>query len=283
MSLDDARTTLLDADLQVGQITSAESRYEPGTVIQQSPEAATRVRRSTPVALVIANPIMIFVPPVTNRPMKDARSILSNAGLQIGTVTAVESDNEPGIVLEQSPEAGSRAPRGSSVSLAVSTPRMVNVPPVVGLELAAAREVLERSGLVPVTDAMHSQNDQALVTSQNPEPSSTVRRGSSVVLTLRAVAEPPAIEPPSPPALTPLPWTAIITGAAAITILAGALLFMRSIRTKPAPPAREPHVSIREKLDYGTQQVQATGNPEKAPTISITVRADQGDQEIRPS
>jgi len=68
-----------------------------------------------------------------------------------------------------------------------------------------------------------------------------------------------------------------------MTIIGGALLFMRSSRVKATPRNKEVHVSIREKLDDGTQQVQTTGTPEKAPTIVVTIRPDNGVQEIHPS
>ena len=68
-----------------------------------------------------------------------------------------------------------------------------------------------------------------------------------------------------------------------MNIIGGALLFMRSGRAKPTPRDKEVHVSIREKLDDGTQQVQTTGTPEKAPKIVITIRPDNGVQEIHPS
>ncbi|ACF10597.1 PASTA domain containing protein [Chlorobaculum parvum NCIB 8327] len=282
LSLDDARATLLDTNLRVGQVTRAESSDEPDTVIRQSPEARARVRPGTAVSLVIAEPAMVTVPPLTGLPLNQARSILSELDLQFGQLTSAESDGEPGTIIEQSPKARTRVKPGTPVALVLSIRSLVEVPHVVGLELGDARKVIERAGLIPITDTMNSRNDEAVVTSQNPEPPTTVRKGSSVVLTLRTIAAPPIIKKPSRPTKTP-PWPAIFGGAALMTIIGGALLFMRSSRVKAAPRNKEVHVSIREKLDEGTQQVQTTGNPEKAPTIVVTIRPDNGVQEIHPS
>jgi len=280
LSLDDAQATLLDTDLQIGQITSAESRYEPGTVLEQTPKARTRVRSDTPVSLVVATPALITVPPLTGKSLNYARSVLSELDLQTGKLTTIESDIQPGIVLEQSPEAGSQVRAKTSVTLAISSRSMVDVPSVIGLELPEARELLEHSGLIPVVDSWNSRGEKALVNGQNPKPRSSVRRGSSVVLTLKAIIEPPALKPPTQ---NTVPWRAIIAGAALITILGGAFLFMRSGRPKPPSNSREPRVSIHETLDYGTQQVQATENPEKLPTTVIKIHPDQGTQEVNRS
>jgi len=182
LSLDDAQATLLDTDLQIGQITSAESRYEPGTVLEQTPKARTRVRSDTPVSLVVATPALITVPPLTGKSLNYARSVLSELDLQTGKLTTIESDIQPGIVLEQSPEAGSQVRAKTSVTLAISSRSMVDVPSVIGLELPEARELLEHSGLIPVVDSWNSRGEKALVNGQNPKPRSSVRRGSSVVL-----------------------------------------------------------------------------------------------------
>ncbi|HHE32627.1 MAG TPA: PASTA domain-containing protein [Chlorobaculum parvum] len=283
LSLDDARATLLDTNLRVGLVTRAESKYEPDTVIRQSPEARARARPGTAIALVIAAPAMVTVPPLTGLPLNEARAILSKLDLQLGQLTSAESDGEPGTIIEQSPKARTRVKPGTPIALVLSIRSMVEVPQVVGLELGDAREVIEHSGLIPIVDSWNSRGEKALVNGQHPKPRSSVRRGSSVVLTLKAIVEPSAVKPPSPPIQNMAPWTAIIAGAALITILGGTFLFMRSAHPKQPSSNREPRVSIHATLDYGTQQVQATENPEKLPTTVIKIHPDQGIQEVNRS
>ncbi|MBN1928759.1 MAG: PASTA domain-containing protein [Chlorobiaceae bacterium] len=220
---------------------------------------------------------MIPVPDLAGVSLSDARAALLEADLRVGQVTSAESRSEPGSVLEQSPEAGAQVRPGSPVALAISARRTVEVPSVVGLELAEARDILERAGLVPVTGAANGQSDEALVVSQSPKPSETATEGTPVMLTLEAVAGTAGEQPPDQ---TP-PWPAIATGATLIALLGGAILYRRSIRAKSAPTGREARVSIRETIDYGTQQVQLTGDPDKPPTIVLTIHPDQGIQEIR--
>jgi beta-lactam-binding protein with PASTA domain len=80
---------------------------------------------------------------------------LQSGGLRVAVVT-VDSDETAGTVLSQSPNAGSGAARGATVSIDVSNgsgagSATVNVPNVLSLDEATAVKTLEAAGFTVET------------------------------------------------------------------------------------------------------------------------------------
>jgi eukaryotic-like serine/threonine-protein kinase len=96
------------------------------------------------------------------------------------------SDSTPeGFVSAQSPDPGTEAPKGSTVTITVSTgPSSATVPTVAGEQKEAAQDDLKNAGFkvkvenVPVTDP--SQDN--VVQDQNPAGGSQAQRGSTVTI-----------------------------------------------------------------------------------------------------
>jgi beta-lactam-binding protein with PASTA domain len=96
------------------------SSQPPGTVIAQKPDAGKRAKRGTAVTLQVAKgQTAIAVPDVTGQPQQQAISSLEQAGLK-ATIAQVPSSQAKGTVVAQSPSAGQKLARGSSVRLNVS-------------------------------------------------------------------------------------------------------------------------------------------------------------------
>ena len=91
----------------------------------------------------------VTVPNLTGLPQSQAETLLSNAGLQTGTVTGAPSNTVPvGHVLEQNPSPGSRVAQGSSVNFTVSTgPAQIDVPAVDGYPVDWATTVIANNHL----------------------------------------------------------------------------------------------------------------------------------------
>ncbi|MGO9489887.1 MAG: PASTA domain-containing protein, partial [Solirubrobacteraceae bacterium] len=100
------------------QTTSTQS---PGTVLSQSPVTGTAVRAESNVNLVVAQaPNEASVPDVQGETIALARSELTQAGFKVRTAHAPTSEaSAVGTVLHQSPTPGSRAPKGSTVTVSV--------------------------------------------------------------------------------------------------------------------------------------------------------------------
>ncbi|MDR7566763.1 MAG: PASTA domain-containing protein [Armatimonadota bacterium] len=191
-------------------------RYPVNTVVDQVPPPGMRVREGRVVQVVVSQgPELVQVPEVTNRPLHEARILLAQARLRLGTVREAYHDHRPsGTVIAQEPAAQARVPRASPVNLVVSKgPEPVQVPDLVGLTLDEARAQLAPLGLSleRVRYAPRADAPPGTVVEQTPPPGATVRRGSGITV-LIATAPPPTPEPvpaplpsPSPPTPPPAP------------------------------------------------------------------------------
>ncbi len=108
----------------LGLIPDVEQRDsdEPeGQVIAQDPAAGSSVKTHTAVTIVVSTGAgTAIVPNVVGKSRDDARADLRTAGLDVLVVSRTTSDeNEDGIVLDQSPSAGTRLQSGESVTVFV--------------------------------------------------------------------------------------------------------------------------------------------------------------------
>jgi beta-lactam-binding protein with PASTA domain len=132
-----AATAITGANLVVGTVTQqCDNTVAAGSVISQNPAAGSPVPPSTPVDLVISTgPCPVNVPNVVGQaltggtPLPVAGATLAAAGLTVGTITnkcsPVDASGLPlfpaGVVMAQSPPAGTPVPPGTPVDLIVSS------------------------------------------------------------------------------------------------------------------------------------------------------------------
>jgi beta-lactam-binding protein with PASTA domain len=139
------------------------------------------------VARRVASVLKTSVPNLVGQQEAAARTTLLRYGLKVGTVTKVPGAKN-GDVVRQSPAAGARVPRGSSINLTVSTRRVVtvrvSVPNVVGMQAAAASAALRRVGLVVGAVTRATGIREGSVIRQLPSMGTRVARGSKVDLTV---------------------------------------------------------------------------------------------------
>ena len=135
----DALNAIKSAGLSVGTVTYEYSdSVAQGIVISQSVDGGKKVSAGTTVDLVISNgpepAAKVNVPPVTGTSESNARQLIQNAGLSVGTVTYQHSSSvAAGYVISCSPGVGSSVDEGTSVSLVVSTgPEQTNPDPGTG-------------------------------------------------------------------------------------------------------------------------------------------------------
>ena len=135
----DAQNAIKSAGLSVGTVTYEYSdSVAQGIVISQSVDGGKKVSAGTTVDLVISNgpepAAKVNVPPVTGTSENNARQLIQNAGLSVGTVTYQHSSSvAAGYVISCSPGVGSSVDEGTSVSLVVSTgPEQTNPDPGTG-------------------------------------------------------------------------------------------------------------------------------------------------------
>ncbi|WP_285513105.1 Stk1 family PASTA domain-containing Ser/Thr kinase [Streptomyces sp. NBRC 14336] len=188
-SLDKARERLTAEGLEPGMVTREFSDSVPrGFVVSTTPEAGTERRSGSAVALVVSKGRPVDVPDVTGESLQDAREELEEAGLKVKVadeqVTSAEFDK--GEVAAQTPEAGSQAVSGDTVTLTVSKgPEMVEVPDVVGEKVDDAKAELEAAGFEVDEDRGLLGLFGDTVESQSVEGGETAPKGSTITIKIR--------------------------------------------------------------------------------------------------
>jgi serine/threonine-protein kinase len=131
----------------------------------------------------------VEVPNVVEENRRAAEQILEDAGLEVGEfIPAPAEDNpdvEPGIVIEQNPEAGEEVPEGAQVILTfVGQPELVPVPEIPeGSSLEDAQAILVDAGLVPAgPEEQASDLEEGLVIGTDPPAGTEVEPESEVVV-----------------------------------------------------------------------------------------------------
>jgi eukaryotic-like serine/threonine-protein kinase len=117
-----AEATVTNAELVTGTVTQrVSSTQQPGTVLAQSPSTGTSVHAGDKVNLVVAQaPKETAVPNVVGQNETAAAAALGKGGFTPKTTPETVSEpTQVGIVLKQSPAAGTNAPKGSTVTLTV--------------------------------------------------------------------------------------------------------------------------------------------------------------------
>jgi eukaryotic-like serine/threonine-protein kinase len=143
----DAERLLDEANL-VAEIKTKADQQAVGTVLDSSPKPSVTVDEGSTVTLTVsAGPVTVEVPPVTDMPIDEARTILEDAGFEVSENPVANDDVPEGTVISQDPVAGSQAAEGSPVTLTVSSGSdTVEVPPVDGQSFDQAKAQLEGLG-----------------------------------------------------------------------------------------------------------------------------------------
>jgi beta-lactam-binding protein with PASTA domain len=171
LSRDTALLALQRAGLELGTETSEPSYAAPGTVTAQTPDPGDEIPASETVDIIVAKPATVIVPDVVTMNLEDARSLLVVKNLGIGEITEQSSSMEEGTVIQQSIVAGKEVDTGTTIDLAVAVTEKVNVPAIVRLKVASAKQVLKTAGLVLGDQKLEpsTPNNAGLILSQSPE------------------------------------------------------------------------------------------------------------------
>jgi len=134
-------------------------------------------------ASALLAPERVPVPRVVGKQLFEARQTLERAGFAAREVR-VRSERPAGEVVDQDPNPGVRAERGSTVTLEVSEgPGEVRIPSVAGLPRGVAIEQLNDAGLKVMVDAIPSNRyREGLAVRTVPAEGTLVERGTRVRL-----------------------------------------------------------------------------------------------------
>ncbi len=154
-----------------------------GLITRQEPPAGRSVAKGSLVRFWASRgrPV-VKVPDVVGASLDKAAAELREAGLNVGKRIGQFSEEEPGTVLSQNPDAGRELRSGDSVNLTVSQgEEKALVPDVIGRDFADAVEILANAGFRPNRiSEPHPTAPQGTVFDQDPKPNTESVPGAIV-------------------------------------------------------------------------------------------------------
>ena len=155
-----------------------------GKVVSTDPVGGTSVKRETPVTILVSKgPAPVEVPPIIGTLITDATTTLGAIGLTTETTREDFDDSVAGTILSTDPIPGTTVPKGTIVKVVLSKgPVLVDVPNVVGMDVATATTTLQSAGFqVKVVNKL-TVAILNKVYSQNPAGGSKAPKGSVITL-----------------------------------------------------------------------------------------------------
>lgn len=186
MNLEEARTALGDMGLELGEVDSIRHpEASESRIVGQTPLPGQLGVPGGLVDMTISlGPERRPVPDVSRLIASRALTVLQTTGFEV-QVDSTESDAPAGRVVETDPAAGEEVTLPSAVRMTVSLgPPLVELPDLVGMQEARARQILDSLGLEvgEVQAQFRFGFNQGEVLGQLPEAGTEVPRGSIVRL-----------------------------------------------------------------------------------------------------
>ncbi|MGD2093813.1 MAG: PASTA domain-containing protein [Phycisphaerales bacterium] len=202
----DAGQALYGHHLVVGSVTwVCDDTATDGQIIGQSPSAGSIVPWDSSVDVVVSSgpcTTDVEVPDINGNTEFWAEYALDVCGLTLGSVTYVCNNTVmAGVVISQSPSAGSMVPVGSSVDVVITTGpctgNEVTVPDVVGMSEDDAGTRIRSAGFTISWTHQYSDTvPEGHVISQDPQGGTSAPEGSDVSLVLSLGPQhDPSVEP----------------------------------------------------------------------------------------
>ncbi|MER5538741.1 Stk1 family PASTA domain-containing Ser/Thr kinase [Streptomyces mirabilis] len=185
-SLDDAKAKLEGNGYNFVVKTETQvSTEDPNTVLDQDPKLGAEVQKGSTITLTIAKAAeKVTVPDVTGKSCDEAKAAMTANNL-VGNCTQIDvtDPNQADKVVSTSPQIGTQVNKNEPVTIQIGklANQQVVVPTVTQLSLKDAKKAIQDAGLT-VGNITGSQDDNAVVFSQDPQPNSTVAQGTPVNL-----------------------------------------------------------------------------------------------------
>ena len=191
MNVEEAKRSLLDLGLTPEIKYEATNAYDAGTVLRASVQDGLMIDKGTVISMTVAESAEgVKVPSATGKSQEEATSILEKEGFVVNVTEGYDASVQNGYVISQSPEPGTTAPQGSSVTIRVSQgtdENKVRVPNLVGMDEMDATVSLTELGL-PVGNVTSVSNDDASLTGkvcyQSYSVGSYVDKGTAIDLSI---------------------------------------------------------------------------------------------------
>ncbi|MEU2431469.1 Stk1 family PASTA domain-containing Ser/Thr kinase [Streptomyces sp. NPDC007861] len=195
---DEAKRLATNAKVEIERAGTTRCDEPKGSICSQTPAATDGAKmneRETIQVVVSEGAPLEEVPDVTEKSEDNATKILEDKGFDVET-ESVESEQEPGTVVSQDPEGGSKVEKGTAVTLKIAKQEQETVPAVVGSQIAAARDQLSKLGFNVVEQPVDSDKPAGEVVAQTPEGNSKQAKGATVTLQVSKGPQTPQTQVP---------------------------------------------------------------------------------------
>lgn len=177
------------------------SEYAEGRVCQQDPQPGVEMPKEGTITINVSKGNKEgLVPSVVGMQRDDVEAYLKTYGYELGNVKVITSHEKEGMVLEQTPTAGSTLDKESKVDIVVSDGKGVEkaiVPSVTRMSLKDAKKAIEAAGFVVgnITYDWDASIGKGYVIYQQYQANSQLDRGTPIDLQVSSGPEPEPEEP----------------------------------------------------------------------------------------
>ncbi|MER5960828.1 Stk1 family PASTA domain-containing Ser/Thr kinase [Streptomyces sp. NPDC002057] len=184
LTVEAANGDAANSEVKLQQAGTERCEQPKGSVCRQIPVADGSAKMDTGGTIqvyVSEGSPLTEVPDVIEQSQERAEESLKAKGFKV-KVEQEESSEDPGTVLRQDPDGGTKAEKNSEVTITVAKQKLSTVPQVVGNPLAQAEQQLKTLGFVVVTEYVDSDQPKDQVLKQTPDGNSSAAANSEVKL-----------------------------------------------------------------------------------------------------
>ncbi|MET9952314.1 Stk1 family PASTA domain-containing Ser/Thr kinase [Streptomyces sp. NPDC006339] len=198
-TLKEAEGLAQNAQVKVVQSGTERCEQPKGAICRQSPESLPEAKMDVgeTISVVVSEGApQVEVPDVTEKQQASAEEQLRAKGFKV-TVKYEESDQEPGRVLSQSPDGGSKAEKNSEVTITVAKKEKSRLPDVTGRSYDQAVQDLKLLGFENVA-RQDVDSDQPAGTVIGQTPNGNTDQPKDVQIALKVSKGPQQTQQPVP-------------------------------------------------------------------------------------
>lgn len=179
---------LANRNIHVNYIQQSDESTDAGQILRMEPSSGYLNDGDTLTVYVSTGPTTFKLPNLRKMTESQAKTAIKDAGMKVGTVTEeYSSDIAEGLVMGQSPAAGNKVPKGTTVNIVISKgPEGISMPDLLGMDYEDAKELLEESGLKlgKVTKEYSSEYEKNQVMEQSIDAEESVEEGTKINLVI---------------------------------------------------------------------------------------------------
>lgn len=245
-----ARSQITGQGFMAEVVTTRHETVGAGLVVSQTPGGESLAPRGATVHLVVsAGPEPVQMPGVIGLSRDRAEGLLAGLGLEVVTITDLNNDVEPDLVISQDPIAGADINPGWTVQIVVSAgPEEVELEEMAGRPVGEAVSLLQESGMeIAVIQENDRQVGTGIVIRTEPPAGALLRAGDQVTV----------FESIGPGVLLVVPDLTGLTPEEAQTALSSTGLLMEVAGTRA--PVQDPLLDgriARQAPEPGTEAVE---------------------------